>query len=639
MFGSSGLQPDDDVARVRDASDIVEVIGDVVTLKPKGREYMGLCPFHDDRNPSMSVVPHKQIFHCFVCGTGGDVFKFVRLFHQQSFPEALAFLAERAGIELKPRQAARPRDPGEVTTGDVMQANEKAAAFFQKLLEHGEHGKAARAVIEQRGITPEMVAAFALGASPDRWDGLGQMMDRPGWDRRASIAAGLLKPRDDGSTYDAFRNRLMFPIQNQVGKVIAFGARKINPEDEPKYLNSSESAVFDKSASLYGLHRASRPIRRERRAIIVEGYTDVIACHQAGFDTAVATLGTALTAKHATVLRRMADEVVLVFDGDEAGQRAANRAAEVFFAETLDVRVATLDRVTDAKDPDELLKREGGGEVFAKALAESPDILAYRFDRIAERLKGAGPAALEREVKEELARLVELGLSRVSPMRRQLVIRRLAEITGLGADVIAKAVPAGRSARPSDSRRSDAETQEPVQLPTRLGARASCLGCVMVEPELWAATSADRRALLRDDARAGLFESAELGEVAALVFVESGEAPDLSTVLTALGDRPSADVAVALHERVRSETDADGDRLRRLMQECAGELDRGGEATGGSVAEKLARLREQRERHASNPRALPPSTLPGSGLPGSGLPGSGLPGSALPEVEPDSGEV
>ncbi|MFZ4576159.1 MAG: DNA primase, partial [Phycisphaerales bacterium] len=388
----------DDVARVRDAADIVRIVGEYVRLKPAGREFKGLCPFHDDHNPSMAVVPHKGIFHCFVCGAGGDSIAFVRRYLKMEFREALEFLAEKLGVQLTPRRresSDRPEVAG-TSRQDLLKANAVAAGFYRTLLSHPEHGAVARRVVEKRGILPEISERFLLGTSPgaDRWDGLQQYIRSKGLLESTFAEAGLLKQRESGGSYDAFRNRLMFPIQDAGGRVIAFGARRLDDADEPKYLNSPETRLFVKKATLYGLNHASKAIQKERTAILTEGYMDTIACHQAGVENAVAALGTSLTREHAAVLRRFCTRVVLLFDGDDAGQRAADRAVEVFFAEPLDVKIATLKTWTDAKDPDELLKREGGREIFDRAIDKAEDLLTYRFRRLRANLEGGGIAAV-----------------------------------------------------------------------------------------------------------------------------------------------------------------------------------------------------------------------------------------------------
>lgn len=509
-----GFQANDDVRRVKDACDIVRIIGEHVALKPKGREFVGLCPFHSDSSPSMTVVPTKQIFHCFACGTGGDVLGFIQKYLKMEFRESLEYLAERSGVTLAPRTPQRrgtPLDDANAPTSraDLLKACAFAQSFFQGILRHQEHGVGARGILTKRGVSDAMVSTFAIGASPDRWDGLFKTIASKNMAMRAFVDAGLLKPRDDGSAYDALRHRIIFPIQDAAGRVIAFGGRRIRDEDDPKYLNSPETRLFSKSATLYALPQASRTIQSTGTAIITEGYMDAIACHQGGFANAVATLGTALTREHATILRRLCHTVVLLFDGDQAGQRAADRAAEIFFAETIDVRIATLAGFTDAKDPDELLKREGGREVFRQVTERATDLLDYRFARLRERLSGQGGAAMARAMDEELARLVELGLSRVPPVRQRMIIKRLAQLAGVDETTVLRAVPVGRGgparvyeARPGmspDEDVRDEERAEVAQLTKRpLDPREHLLACVLCEGELYSTLDAAGRELICD---------------------------------------------------------------------------------------------------------------------------------------------
>ena len=323
---------EDQKIQVQQATDIVRLIGEQVSLRPKGKEFAGLCPFHDDKNPSMFVSPAKQIYKCFSCGAGGDVFTFVTQYHKMTFPEALSFLAERAGIRLEARGGRGGGEAKQGERGRISQANTLAVGFFRALYRHAEHGRSGREYVAKRGISPEMVEAFEIGYAPDRWDGLSMTIAQKNWDLGAFELAGLVKARERGGEpasgeasghYDRLRHRLIFPIFDAIGRPIAFGGRKLREADEPKYLNSPETALFNKSATLYGLHLAKKPIIDSRTAVIVEGYTDVIACHQAGVRNVVATLGTALTAEHVRELRRYAEQVVLVFDGDAAVRKPA----------------------------------------------------------------------------------------------------------------------------------------------------------------------------------------------------------------------------------------------------------------------------------------------------------------------------
>ena len=433
-----------DIQRVRDATDLVALIGEHVALRPKGREHVGVCPFHDDHSPSMAVVTHKgnAFFKCHACGAGGDLFDFVQNYHKMDFAEALRYLADRAGITLTPRAkgAAHDREPTGPSRADLREAAGRAAAFYRRVLRHPDQGQVGRRILEDRAIGDEAADSFMLGLAPDRWDGLFEVIGRHKLSTDLFVQAGLLKPRrnDDGH-YDAFRNRIIFPICNEVGQPIAFGARVINPEDEPKYLNSPETAIFHKSRTLYGLHLAKRSIIDSGTAIVTEGYTDVIACHQAGLKNVVATLGTALTREHAQTLGKLCHTVVLLFDGDEAGQRAADRGIEVFFREPIDVKVCTL---PDNLDPDDLLRQEDGAERFSGAIAGAQDAIRYKLRRFDRALRDqTGLSARQRALETFLRELHSLGLDSVDGVRRHLIFDQLADLMGVSAREIENAMP------------------------------------------------------------------------------------------------------------------------------------------------------------------------------------------------------
>jgi len=599
---------DDEKQRVKDASDIVEVVGAHVSLRPRGREFVGLCPFHDDHKPSMAVVPHKQIFYCHACNTGGDVFSFVQKYHSMDFRGALEYLAQRAGIELSPFKAAgSTQDSSGSTSSRIADANRFAHDFFRAVLAHPEHGEPARKLIEQRGISPDAVELFELGAAPARFDGLirklGQTVPAEFFD------AGLVKERE-GRRYDAFRNRLIFPIHDQVGRVIAFGARRIDDEDQPKYLNSPESAIFHKSNTLYGLHQAARAIQRERVAVVVEGYTDVIACHQAGLSHVVGTLGTALTVGHARLLRRLCDRVVLLFDGDDAGHRAADRAVDVFLTELLDVSIATLSSGTDAKDPDELLRREDGPATLRSIIARSVDLLEYRFDRIRREWVNKGPAALNRALTEEIRLLSDLGLAKVEPRARALIIRRLHELTGLDDRLIADAVAgASRRVRPARS-----DPSAPAGTPTRhgraLSTPESVLGCLLVEPKLWRTHAEDLGLIPTGESFTDPAIKALADRIVGLV--RSGTDPSLSVILD-LEQRPDVQAAaVTLATATETQTEHNASRVSTLFEDCLARLwasQRSQEVcdsrADGSLAERLERERQIRQRLGHAARSSP----------------------------------
>ncbi len=430
--------------RVLAATDLVSLVAEQVRLEPKGTEFIGVCPFHDDSRPSMYVVPQKGFYHCFACGAHGNAIDFLMNLHKLEFREALETLATRAGIELT--RGRRPEDAGR--TGDralLLRANRLAASFFRRTLTEGDAGEAGRAILEERGISPELAESFGLGVAPDAWSTLADKVQGAQRDKlevggepvpgpETFVAAGLLRTSSRGTLIDQFRNRLIFPIRDELGRPIAFGARKIDPEDEPKYLNSPESEVFHKGRTLYGLDLASRAIAKSRTAIVCEGYTDVIALHGHGFANAVATLGTALTRDHAERLARFCDTVILLFDGDAAGKRAADRAVEVFFAAEVDIRLCTL---PDGLDPDELLRAEDGHARFQKALDDAPDALVSLLEDVRRRLdEASGVTARQRIVDEVLRKLDGLGFEGVAGVRRSFILEQLGGILGVSVSML-----------------------------------------------------------------------------------------------------------------------------------------------------------------------------------------------------------
>lgn len=485
-----------DVQRVLDATDIVRLIGEYVTLRPAGREFKGLCPFHDDTNPSMSVVPHKGIFHCFACGTGGDALRFIRLHQHVEFREALKFLAERAGIEITPWRPDRGGEEGPAgehdveaySTAEIVEAHQQALSFYRLLLRHEKHGTVARELFAARGISEAMVERFELGTAPtdpEVWDGLARTLARKGYGLDVYQAVGLLLPRRDGEgCVDRFRNRLIFPIHDEHGRPIAFGARKIDPDDEPKYLNSPEHPRFKKSRTLYGLHLARPAIQKSRAAAIVEGYTDVIACHQHGIENVVATLGTALTADHARLLARICERVILVFDGDAAGQKAADRAVEVFFESPIDVRIAVL---PGGLDPAELFEQPGGVETWSRCMAEAVDALDFLFAALRAKLSGAGGgvSARQRIIEAFLTRLGSLGFHHMTPLRRDLMLARLSEMVQLPRETLLASIPRPRPRGAEASSPEPAPSDAPPPLePRRIEAEMRLVACLLHEPAL-----------------------------------------------------------------------------------------------------------------------------------------------------------
>jgi DNA primase len=443
--------PDNVIAEVRDGVDLFELIGAYVNLKRSGRNFLGLCPFHQEKTPSFNVSPDRGIYHCFGCGVTGDAYRFLMEHDHLSFPEALRDLAGRAGIDLAPYER-RGGDPGAADDFDLLyRAHAIAVRLYRDLL-RGKEGEAARREIERRGLSREVVAEYRLGASADAWDRLLKVAGQEGIRPSVLERAGLAARRDTGpGHYDRFRKRLMFPIETLGSKVVGFGGRVLG-EGEPKYLNSPESPLFRKRKVLYGFPQAQAEIRANRRAILVEGYTDVLALANVGIRGAIASLGTAFTSKHAAFLARSCDQVTVVFDGDEAGQKAVVASCGPLLGAGLETRLA---KMPPGEDPDSLVRREGA-DAFRERLADASGVLGTLLgDEGYARKRGpfAGCSRLSRRSKNRYggactSRSSQVGLGSPLPCSRSSS-RRCAERRPTPGDGSRSARPRARPPRPA----------------------------------------------------------------------------------------------------------------------------------------------------------------------------------------------
>jgi len=375
---------DDIIQRVKDATDIVSVIGEYVQLKKAGSSYKGLCPFHSEKSPSFMVSPSRNSFHCFGCGKGGNVITFIMEKESMPFQEALRLLAGKAGVDLpKPQESQRDQEADRVR--EKMQAlNEFAGKFFQERLLSAE-GQAARDYFKGRGFVKEDALKYLIGFAPQGWDFLKNAAQKAGFSQEELLAAGLLVHNEEKNTYyDKFRNRLIFPVRNNYDKIIAFGGRTLSDESGPKYLNSPETLLFKKSECLYLLDMAREAIRQRGYVLVVEGYFDALALHHFGFENSVATLGTALTSQHGRVLARYTKEVVFSYDADTAGQAAVLRGFEPLIQAGLNIRVLVM---PDAKDPDEYLKKHPK-EDFEGLLQKAPDFFRWWAQSLKKKFQG-----------------------------------------------------------------------------------------------------------------------------------------------------------------------------------------------------------------------------------------------------------
>ncbi len=448
--------PENDViAEIKQRLDIESVVGETVRLSRAGRNLKGLCPFHAEKTPSFVVYPSDGSYHCFGCGENGDIFGFVMKTDGLDFRGALEKLAHKAGVELKPRNeqaAAEDR-----TKERLKEACAAAAAYYQHLFRNHPAAGQARAYAEKRGLTASTIETFQIGFAPDSWDALGNHLLQRGYTAQELVDAGLVAERDEGGHYDRFRNRLLFPIRDHKGATVGFGARALGEGQTPKYLNSPQSAIFDKSAVLYGFDLARPHIQRAGQVVIVEGYMDVVVAHQAGQSNVVGTIGTALTDRHAELLKRIAKRIILCLDPDTAGDMAALKGSEVLqeHAEKiaipirgergmmgverrseLEIRIMQLPR---GKDPDELLLEPGGPEQWNELREDALPLVDHVIGVVASKYDLTSARGKSDAAQEVALFIRELG----DPVQRAHYEQRVAAVMRVPVEAVQQAV--GRS--------------------------------------------------------------------------------------------------------------------------------------------------------------------------------------------------
>lgn len=424
------------IAQVRSAADIVEFVGQVTPLKLAGKSYKGLCPFHREKTPSFHVDRDKGLFYCFGCGTGGDVFKFLALTERFTFPEAVEHVAARVGIDLPRRKARTARDSDK---DDLLGVIDDASAAFHQAL--GFPDNPAARYLQERGVAKEIVTKYGFGYAPDAWDYILRRLSGKHGEKKLELA-GLVTPRKEKSGYyDRFRNRLVIPIHSETGALVGFGGRALDGSD-PKYLNSPESEIFNKSRLLYNLHRSKDAMRKIDRAIVVEGYFDAIAIDHAGVPGVVASMGTSLTAGQASLLRRFTRRVIICYDGDDAGRNATLRAAQVLLSAGLHVEVLDL---LGEKDPDTLVQKHGVDR-FLELLGNATDIFQFGLKEWA-----TGTAQLSgREKSERVEHFAPLLSAVVDPVVRNDAAQRIANAFHLEFDVVWSRVRGKAQAGPAE---------------------------------------------------------------------------------------------------------------------------------------------------------------------------------------------
>nr|MBO2499643.1 DNA primase [Acidimicrobiia bacterium] len=539
----------DDIDRVRQATDLVELFAAVTKVKRSGRSYMAICPFHQEKSPSMSIDPAKGVYHCFGCQKSGDVYTFVQETQGLDFNEAVEELARRAGIHIESDPGA---DRQRGRRAALHEAVRRAIEVYHQRLKTAPDAGPARKYLRGRGYDADVVEEYKLGWAPEAWDTLVKELRAAGIPDRVMVEAGLARRGRGGRLYDYFRGRVMFPIYDLRGDPAGFGARLLGG-DGAKYLNSPDSAIYNKSRLLYGLDKARTAIARSGRSVVVEGYTDVIALHRAGVPEAVATCGTALTEEHFDLLRRFADRVVLAFDADEAGTEAARRTSELEAPVRLDLdmRVAVM---PDGGDPADIVQAGRASEVL-EAIEQSRPLLQFRLEREVAGLDLSEPEARARALHSAATLVARI----IDPIARREYERFVARLVGVDLETVERAT--------DDIRRPTGQRPRPTRPATPRRRLESDFLRVMIANPPGA-----------DEIRSDIFQEPDLKRVAEVL--EGARRPDGGAVDVAALDLPddlrslvmahavegTPDSAAELIERARMlRIDAEIDRLEALV--------------------------------------------------------------------------
>jgi len=457
------------IDEVKQRIDIVDIVSQYVRLTKSGRTFRGLCPFHSEKHPSFFVYPEQQSWHCFgACNTGGDAFSFVMKKEGITFGEALRRLADRTGITIPSRF--------EPETGEkelLYQVNQAATQYFHNLLLNSAAGKKAQSYVSGRGFSSKTITDFQLGFSLNSWDALKEYLLERDYNEKELVTAGLLTETEDGRTYDRFRNRLMFPISDIKGRIIGFGARVLD-DSLPKYLNSPQTPAFDKSSNLYGINLAGTAIRQQDLAVIVEGYMDVITAHQNGFTNVVASMGTAVTEKQLSMLKRLTKNLLFALDADAAGEEATLRG--VGYENTLNAEVKVI-IMPQGKDPDDVIKQDA--QTWQHLLQEAVPIVDYTFDKVSSELDLTTASGKSQTVDKLLPIVAEIR----DATRQDHYLNKLVELTGTSYHKLETALSRAKSERRTREPKEEAFTHalRPIHSSP---VEEYCLALLLQHPEL-----------------------------------------------------------------------------------------------------------------------------------------------------------
>jgi DNA primase len=454
--------------RVKQAADIVEVVSAHTDLRRQGARYVGLCPFHDERTPSFSVEPTEKLYHCFGCGVGGDVIKFVEEKEGLGFAEAVEVLADRYGVELEREQEDPQAERRRELRRRLEQLLDRSAAYYGSYLWESEEAGKARDYLAQRGLREDGLRAFGVGYAPSAWDKILVRGQQAGFSVEEMRSVGLVQRGRSGGDYDRFRERIMFPIRDRRGRVLGFGGRAMRSDQGAKYVNTAETDFFHKSQILYGVDRAKAAIAKAARAVVVEGYTDVIALHQAGIEEAVGVMGTAITPDQVAALSGMVDEVVLALDADSAGQEAMLRAQRVASGRRMRLLVAAMPA---GEDPAEMMAADGGPERFGELLGQAEELTAFQVALVLDRTDVSSPVERDRALAEVAPVLAGMG----ETASRDELVRRVAERLDLEPAMVmgrvVAATPATGGGEAGAAERRAASQGTPPRRPAELTSR------------------------------------------------------------------------------------------------------------------------------------------------------------------------
>jgi DNA primase len=478
------LISNESLERVKQAADIVEVISAHTDLRRQGARYTGLCPFHDERTPSFSVEPQEKLYHCFGCGVGGDVIKFVEEKEGLNFTEAVEVLADRYGVELEREQEDPRAEAKRQRRRRLEQLLNRSAAFYGNYLWESKEAGKAREYLAERGLGEEVLRAFGVGYAPSAWDTILIRGQQAGFSVEELRSVGLAQRGRSGGEYDRFRERIMFPICDRRGRVLGFGGRAMRADQGAKYVNTAETDFFHKSQILYGVDRAKAAIAKAGRAVVVEGYTDVLALHQAGVEEAVGVMGTAITGEQVAALSGMVEEVVLALDADSAGQEAMLRAQRVAAGRRMRLRVAAM---PPGEDPAEMMAEEGGPGRFRALVDEAEELTAFQVRLVLERTDVSKPVERDQALAEVAPVLAGMG----ETASRDDLVRRVAERLDLepamvmGRVVAATPATGGREeAAAPDRGAPQPQQRRPAELTSRERRERALLAmCIAIPTE------------------------------------------------------------------------------------------------------------------------------------------------------------